>query len=144
MSTRTYSELILLPSFEERFSYLKLDGKVGESTFGFDRYLNQTFYTSKEWRSIRNKVILRDKACNLAVDGYDIGGFIFVHHMNPITVDEVMAGDPKIFDPEFLICMDKETHDAIHYGLERVPKLHFAVRTPNDTCPWRVRNGTNE
>ena len=138
MMKRTYTELILLPTFEERFEYLKLDGKVGESTFGFDRYLNQAFYSSKEWRSIRNQVILRDRACNLGLEGHDIYGFIFVHHMNPITEEDIRSGDSSVFDPEFLICMNKDTHNAIHYGLTKKPKDIFAVRRPNDTCPWRV------
>ena len=135
---RTYSELITLPTFEERFEYLKLDGRVGEDTFGFDRYFNQVLYHSPEWREIRRKVIIRDEGCDLAIPGRNIFGKILVHHMNPMTLEDIEEHNPDIFNPEFLITTLKLTHDAIHYGdasllIEDKP----IERTPNDTCPWR-------
>lgn len=135
---RTYSELIKLPTFEERFQYLKLDGTVGASTFGFDRYLNQVFYRSPEWKKIRNEIILRDNGCDLAMEGYEIRGrSIIIHHMNPITVEEIKHRDSTIFDPEFLITTVLTTHNAIHYGDESLLPKKPVMRTPNDTCPWR-------
>lgn len=136
---RTYSELIKLPTFEERFEYLKLGGVVGEDTFGFDRYLNQVFYKSKEWQSIRTKVIIRDNGCDLASTGHEIqNSKILVHHMNPITKEDILNRSEYLLNPEYLICTVKDTHDAIHYGnsdylLYKDP----IVRTKNDTCPWR-------
>lgn len=136
--TRRYSELIKLPTFEERFQYLKLDGTVGASTFGFDRYLNQVFYRSPEWKKLRNEIILRDNACDLAMEGYEIyGRSIIIHHMNPITVEEIEHRDSMIFDPEFLITTVLATHNAIHYGDESLLPKKPVMRTPNDTCPWR-------
>lgn len=136
--TRRYSELIKLPTFEERFQYLKLDGTVGASTFGFDRYLNQVFYRSPEWKKLRNEIILRDNACDLAMEGYDIHGqSIIIHHMNPITAEEIEHRDASIFDPEFLITTVLNTHNAIHYGDESLLPKKPVMRTPNDTCPWR-------
>ena len=136
---RTYSELITIPTFEERFRYLKLGGRVGEETFGFDRYLNQIFYTSNEWRDVRNYVIVRDHGCDLAMLDREIpdGVIILVHHMNPITVDDVLKRSEILLDPEFLISTIKRTHDAIHYGDERLLMLAPIERRPNDTCPWR-------
>ena len=138
-SIRTYSELITIPTFEERFRYLKLGGRVGEETFGFDRYLNQIFYTSNEWRDIRNHVIVRDHGCDLAMLDREIpdGVKILVHHMNPITVDDILKRSEYLLDPEFLISTIKNTHDAIHYGDERLLILAPIERRPNDTCPWR-------
>ena len=137
MSIRTYSELILLPTFEERYQYLRLSGTVGEETFGFDRYLNQIFYKSKEWKRIRNEVIIRDNGCDLGVPGREIYGKIIIHHMNPIRKDDILRRIEYLLDPEYLICTVKNTHDAIHYSDEglliRMPK----ARTKNDTCPWR-------
>ena len=137
MSIRTYSELILLPTFDERYQYLRLSGTVGEETFGFDRYLNQMFYKSKEWKRIRNEVIIRDNGCDLGVLGREIYGKILIHHMNPIRKDDILRRSEYLLDPEYLICTVKNTHDAIHYGDEglliRMPK----ARTKNDTCPWR-------
>lgn len=138
MSTkvRTYSQLIKLPTFEERFEYLKLSGEVGIETFGFDRYLNQIFYRSKEWRKVRRDVIIRDNGCDLGMEGYDIFGKIHIHHMNPIDADDVLTRKPHIFDPEYLICVSFNTHNAIHYSDESIlPKLPVE-RKPGDTKLW--------
>ena len=135
---RTYSELMLLPTFEERFEYLKLDSKVGEATFGFERYLNQNFYHSYEWKQIRRDVILRDNGCDLGVEGYDIFGPIIVHHMNPLTREQFHEPDESMFDPEFLICVSEMTHRAIHYGDINLLNRGPAERRPNDTCPWKL------
>ena len=135
---RTYSELITLPTFEERFEYLKLDGQVGEDTFGFDRYLNQRFYHSEEWKQIRREVIVRDKGCDLAIPDREIFGRIIVHHMNPISVSDIDGNEKYILDPEFLITTFKLTHDAIHYGDESLlVTTEPVIRTRDDTCPWR-------
>lgn len=135
---RTYSELIKLPTFKERFEYLKLGGVVGEETFGFERYLNQTFYRSPLWRKeIRNKIIFRDNGCDLGLDDYEIAGMIIIHHLNPITVDDIRRMTPLVTDPENLICVSKNTHDAIHYGDEQSLFCVLNERTPNDTCPWK-------
>lgn len=135
---RTYSELITLPTFEERFEYLKLDGQVGEDTFGFDRYLNQRFYRSEEWKQIRREVIVRDKGCDLAIPDRAIFGRIIVHHMNPISVSDIDGNEKYILDPEFLITTFKLTHDAIHYGDESLlVATEPVIRTRDDTCPWR-------
>lgn len=139
---RTYSELITIPTFIERYRYLRLGGKVGEETFGFDRYLNQQFYKSDEWLRIRDYVILRDTGCNdycqdLGVDGYDIHGRILIHHMNPITVDDIIHRSDFLLNPEYLICTTKNTHDAIHYGNEDILVQAPIERKKNDTCPWR-------
>lgn len=135
---RTYSELSQLKTFEERYRYLKLGGIVGQETFGFDRYLNQVFYTSKEWRSVRDKVIIRDNGCDLGIEEYEINGhMILIHHINPITVDDILNREDYIFDPEFLICTTKRTHNAIHYGDESLLPQKPVVRRKNDTCPWR-------
>lgn len=135
---RTYSELIALPTFEERFEYLKLSGRVGDETFGRDRYLNQLLYQrSDEWKASRREVILRDNGCDLGCEGYEIYGQIIVHHMNPITIDDVMNLDPKVFDPEFLISTMHRTHNAIHYGNADLLITAPIERRKNDTCPWR-------
>lgn len=134
---RTYSELIKIPTFLERFKYLKLNGSVGIDTFGFDRYLNQTFYRSYEWKRLRNDVIVRDMGCDLGLEGYDIFDKILVHHMNPIGPDDVIHRSDYLLDPEFLICTSKLTHDAIHYGDEQILYQDPVIRTPGDTCPWR-------
>lgn len=134
---RTYSELILLPTFKERFEYLRLKGKVGEDTFGFDRYLNQKFYSSIEWKRIRAQVILRDNGCDLGVDGYDIYGRAMIHHMNPIGIDDIVNATSLLLNPEFLICVTPETHNAIHYGESNLVIPEVIERSPNDTCPWR-------
>ena len=134
---KTYSELITIPTFEERFEYLKLDGQVGVETFGFNRYLNQAFYKSDEWLSIRDYIITRDNGCDLGMEGYEIYGRILIHHINPITKDDIIQRSRILLDPENLITTVKRTHDAIHYGdsnlLMRVP----IERRKNDTCPWR-------
>lgn len=134
---RTYSELIKIPTFEERFEYLNLDGKVGEETFGFDRYLNQVFYKSDEWKSIRNEVIIRDNGCDLGIEDREIHGRIIIHHMNPITVDDIIHRNEDILNPEYLICVTDNTHKAIHYGDEDLLIKDLIERTKNDTCPWR-------
>ncbi len=137
LKTRTYRELRRLLSFEERFKYLILKGRVGESTFGFDRYLNQNLYRSREWKQVRYKVIERDQACDLGIVGYEIETQILIHHMNPINIEDIEAGNEDIFDPEFLICTTYNTHRAIHFGDESLlPKLPI-VRRPNDTTLWR-------
>ena len=137
MSIKTYSELITLPTYEERFNYLKLEGVVGEMTFGFDRYLNQKLYTSQEWKTVRNQVIVRDNGCDLACEGYDIYGKILIHHINPITVEDVINRNPIIFDLENLITTVHNTHNAIHYGDEELLAKDPINRSKNDTCPWR-------
>lgn len=134
---RTYSELISIPSYEERFKYLQLHGTVGKETFGFDRYLNQVLYTSKKWRHIRNEIIVRDKGNDLAMAGYPIGGVIYVHHMDSIEVKDLLNNEEWIFDPEKLISVSYNTHLAIHYGDENLLVLPPKVRTANDTVPWR-------
>lgn len=134
---RTYSELIKLPSFIERYRYLKMSGKIGEDTFGFDRYLNQLFYSSDEWKQIRKLIITRDNGCDLAMDDYDIEGRIIVHHMNPITKDMILERSDYVLNPEYLICVSHNTHEAIHYGDESLLILDPIIRMPNDTCPWR-------
>lgn len=134
---RRYSEMILLSSFEERFEYLRLDGAVGAETFGFDRYQNQAFYNSPEWKRIRDKVIIRDNGCDLGIADREIGRHIIIHHMNPITVEDIRLATETLLNPEFLICVSHETHNAIHYGdVELLPK-DFVPRSPNDTCPWK-------
>lgn len=137
MSIRTYSELILLPTFEERFKYLQLNGRVGDDTFGFDRYINQNFYRSAEWKRIRDYIIVRDNGCDLAVDGYEIHGRILIHHMNPITIKDVELSTEYLMNPEYLICVTHNTHNAIHYGDEKQIITGPIVRTKNDTCPWK-------
>ena len=138
MSTmKTYSELILLPTFEERFRYLKLSGVVGKETFGYDRYLNQEFYRSQEWKAIRDRVIVRDLGRDLASAGHEIFGKILIHHMNPITKEDVLTHSDMLVNPEYLICTCKQTHDAIHYGDERLLVHDPVARTKNDTCPWK-------
>lgn len=134
---RTYSELIRLNTFEERFNYLRLDGLVGEETFGFDRYLNQVFYRSSEWRSIRDYVLIRDGGCDLAMSDRPINGMILVHHMNPISKNDILLRNKRILDPEFLICTVRNTHNAIHYGDENLLTYGPVERKPNDTCPWK-------
>lgn len=137
MTIRTYSELITLPTFEERFRYLQLDGRVGEETFGFDRYLNQAFYKSEEWLRVRDQVIIRDNGCDLGIEGREIYGRILIHHMNPITIDDIAKRSKYLLDPEYLITTVKNTHDAIHYGDESLLIKLPIERTRNDTCPWK-------
>lgn len=134
---RTYSELITLPTFEERYRYLRLGGKVGEETFGFDRYLNQIFYKTDEWLRVRDYVIIRDNGCDLGIEGREIHSRILVHHMNPITMEDILNRSEYLLDPEYLICTVKRTHDAIHYGDDSLLFKDPIIRTKNDTCPWR-------
>lgn len=137
MSIRTYSELILLPTFEERFKYLQLNGRVGDDTFGFDRYINQNFYKSADWKRIRDQIIIRDNGCDLALEGYEIYGRILIHHMNPITAKDIGLNTEYLMNPEYLICVTHNTHNAIHYGDEKQIITGPIVRTKNDTCPWK-------
>ena len=134
---RTYSELIRLPTFEERFEYLRLDGLVGKDTFGFDRYLNQLFYESNEWKAIRNYIITRDGGCDLAIPELEIPGRIYIHHINPLTKEDILDKTDYLLNPEYLVCTSFDTHQAIHYGnMDQLPKGPI-IRTKNDTCPWR-------
>lgn len=135
---RTYSELSKLKTFRERYEYLKLDGTVGEETFGFDRYINQMFYKSEEWKRIRNYVITRDNGCDLGIsDRKIVDSVILVHHMNPITKEDIINKNEILLDPEYLITTIKPTHDAIHYGYENLLAEDLIVRSKNDTCPWK-------
>lgn len=134
---KSYSELIRIPSFEERFRYLKINGIVGEETFGCDRYLNQIFYKSEEWKRIRRRVIIRDNGCDLAWEEYEIKGIIIIHHINPITKEDILNRSSKLFDLENLICTSINTHKAIHYGNEEMLPKKIVERTMNDTCPWK-------
>lgn len=135
---RTYSELIQLQTFEERFEYLRLDGAVGEETFGFDRYLNQRFYQNDpEWKKVRRFVIMRDLGCDLGIEDREIHGRIIVHHMNPITIEDLINRTEFLLNPEYLICTLDSTHNAIHYGDENLLMKGPVQRTKNDTCPWR-------
>lgn len=139
MMIRTYSELITLPTFEERYRYLRLGGRVGEETFGFDRYLNQKFYRSDvEWLAVRDYVIIRDNGCDLGMIDREIMSKIIVHHMNPITKEDLIRRTKFLLDPEYLICTVKNTHDAIHYGDESLLIKDPVIRRPNDTCPWKL------
>lgn len=134
---KTYSEMIRFPTFQERYRYLKLCGQVGKETFGFDRYLNQIFYKSDEWLSLRDYVIIRDCGCDLAIPDREIHGQIIVHHLNPITKEDVLRRTRLLLDPEYLVCTIKRTHDAIHYGDESLLVNDLVERRPGDTCPWR-------
>ena len=134
---KTYSELIQFPTFEERFRYLELNGEVGIETFGFDRYLNQKFYRSAEWKKVRQEVIVRDNGCDLGIEDRPIFGKIMIHHLNPISVDDIKQKQLWVLDPEFLISTCKKTHDAIHYSDESILFEEPIERSPNDTIPWR-------
>lgn len=136
LEIRTYKKLIQLKTFEERFDYLRLLGSVGTDTFAFDRYLNQKFYSSYEWRRVRQQIILRDAACDLGIKDHDIFGMVMIHHMNPISVDDLVHSSDFLLNPEYLICVSKETHNALHYGTD-IPVQKVVERKPNDTCPWR-------
>ena len=137
MSIKTYSELILLPTFEERFRYLQLNGSVCKETFGFDRYLNQNFYRSAEWKRVRDKVIIRDNGCDLGIEDRLIYGNVLIHHMNPINDKDIYNLTDILLNPEYLICVSHNTHNAIHYGNEELLVKAPIVRTKNDTCPWK-------
>lgn len=138
MRNRNYQELSQLSTFEERFRYLKLNGSVGNDTFGFDRYINQQFYKSKEWKDIRDKVIIRDGACDLGIEGHEIYDKIYIHHMNPLTLQDIEECTDNLMNPDNLICVSLETHNAIHYGDESIlNKYKIIERKPNDECPWK-------
>lgn len=138
MCTKTYSELITLPTFEERYHYLKLGGVVGEETFGYDRYLNQVFYSSKEWKTFRRDIIVRDMGCDLGIEDREIGRTILIHHMNPITLADIHQRNLDVLlNPENVVCTSLNTHNAIHYGDESLLVLAPIERSRNDTCPWR-------
>lgn len=134
---RTYSELITLPTFEERYEYLRLGGTVGKDTFGFDRYLNQAFYKSKEWLDVRDYVVTRDHGCDLGVEGYEIYDRILIHHINPIEKMDIIQRTDFLLNPEYLISTRKKTHDAIHYGDHNMLIEPTITRVKNDTCPWK-------
>lgn len=136
---RRYSELRRLETFEERFKYLSLHGEVGRSTFGFDRYINQQFYRSREWRQLRHRVIARDLGCDLGVEGYEIHGALLIHHMNPMELADVKHGNPDMLDPQFLITTTLRTHNAIHFGDERQLPKPYVPRRPGDTKLWGNR-----
>lgn len=133
---RNYHELLTFKTLEERLNYLKLDGVVGQDTFGFDRYMNQMFYQSKEWKDIRNEVIVRDKGCDLAMSDHEIFGRIYIHHMNPITSEDIKHSADILLNPEYLICASFDSHQFIHYGIE-IPLKNLVERKPDDCCPWR-------
>lgn len=134
---KTYSELITIPTFKERYLYLKLDGVVGRETFGHDRYLNQLLYNSMEWREFRDGILIRDNGCDLACIGFEIPVRPIIHHIDPITVEDVLKRHPKVFDPENVITVSHNTHEAIHYGSENLLIIAPIERRPNDTCPWK-------
>ena len=135
---KSYSELILLPTLEERYEYLKLNGKIGEELFGYNRYLNQVFYQSSEWKRVRREVIIRDNGCDLGVKGWEIKGTIYVHHINPITLDQLKTKDPILLDQENLISTSRKTHEAISLGdISLLPSVPV-IRRPNDMCPWKT------
>lgn len=137
MGIKTYSEMIKISSFKDRFLYLQIGGLVGSITFGNERYLNQLLYQSHEWRQIRRNIIIRDNGCDLGCNGYELEGRILVHHIEPITIDDIVLRNPKVFDPENLICTSHNTHNAIHYGDETLLVIEPVMRKQNDTCPWR-------
>lgn len=133
---RCYSELVRIPTFRERYEYLKLNGVVSEMTFGGNRYINQAFYQTREWQRVRQKVILRDMACDLGIPGYELDSGIYIHHMNPITLEDLEEANDFVFNPEYLITTSFRTHQAIHYGSsDQLPSLPIE-RRPGDTCPW--------
>ena len=134
---RSYSELSRLRTFDERFRYLLLAGSIGVETFGFDRYVNQRLYRSEEWKHVRNIVIARDNGCDLGIEGRDINGRVYVHHMNPMNLEQINDHMDLILDPEYLVCVTFATHNAIHYGDESYITLAPVERQPNDMCPWK-------
>ena len=135
--TRSYSELITLSTLEERYDYLKLNGQVGDELFGYARYLNQEFYHSRLWREAKADVVIRDKGYDLGVPGWKIAGNIYVHHMNPITLDQLLDNDPRLYDPEYLISCSYDTHQAVTWGNKNLLPKPIVIRQPNDTCPWK-------
>lgn len=141
MKLKTYSELKKIKTYEDRYNYLKIGGEVGKETFGSNRYLNQNFYRSKEWKQVRRDVILRDNGCDLGVEGHEIMGRIYIHHMNPITVQDFNNDISKILDPEYLVCVSFDTHNDIHYGTDFSSRsIEFKERKENDTIPWKNKN----
>lgn len=134
---RCYSDLKQIDSFKERYLYLKLHGKVGEETFGFDRWMNQSLYKSQKWRKTRREIIIRDNGCDLGVDGFELDNYIMVHHINPITLEDIEEERDVIFDPENLICCSSRTHKAIHFGDESLLPKEPIIRRAGDTCLWR-------
>lgn len=140
MNDKSYYEMITMSEFDDRFRYAKLDGQVGMGTFGFDRYLNQQFYRSKEWKRLRDQIIIRDNGCDLGVPGHEISGKIYIHHLNPLSPEDITESTEKLFDPDNLVCVSAETHNAIHYGDESIlEKNKIVERSPGDTCPWKRR-----
>lgn len=137
MMIRTFNELQKLKTFDDRYKYLKLSGVVGESTFGYDRYLNQMLYTSRRWRESRDIVIIRDEGCDLGIPDYRIYDKIYVHHMNPLTIEDIEDESDLVFDPQYLICTTHNTHNAIHYGDASKLPQPIIERKPNDMCPWK-------
>lgn len=137
MKNRSYSELVKLKTFKDRYEYLKLGSIIGKETFGFDRYLNQVFYSSPEWRRFRREILIRDIGCDLGIEGREINGRAVIHHINPITIDDIVTRSSKLMDPENVITTTDATHKAIHYGDESKLFLGLTTRRPNDTCPWR-------
>jgi hypothetical protein len=140
INIRRYSELILLPTFEERYKYLKLKGSVGVETFGYERHINQILYRSKIWKQIRDEVIIRDGALDLGIEGHDISTCVVIHHMNPLTIEDLENDSPNIYDLEGLICTSTRTHRAIHFGNENVELPTLITRVKDDTCPWKGAN----
>ncbi len=137
MLLKSYRNLILLPTILDRFEYLRIKANVGDSTFGFDRFINQDFYQSREWRQVRMKVIARDEGCDLGVPEYPIGGKVIIHHINPITAEDIENASELLFDLDNLICVSESTHNAIHFGDETLLPAEPIIRMPGDTCPWR-------
>lgn len=136
MKTKTYSEMLQHQTFEDRYEYLRIGGSVGTSTFGFDRYINQSFYTSSEWKHVRNQVIVRDNGCDLAVPGYEVNGALLIHHINPLTSDDLIHHEEWVLNPEYLITTTQSTHNAIHYGDRSLLPKPFVPRRPGDTKLW--------
>lgn len=135
---KSYSELIRIPTFEDRIKYLMTNNRVGEMTFGYDRIFNQIFYKSGEWKNVRHKIIVRDNGCDLAMKEHEIGTEVFIiHHINPIMIDDLQAGSDKLFDPENLVLTTRKTHTIIHFGFANKEPLEYKERTPNDMCPWK-------
>lgn len=137
MFLKSYRNLILLPTILDRFEYLRIKANVGDPTFGFDRFINQDFYQSREWRQVRMKVIARDEGCDLGVPEYPIGGKVIIHHINPITAEDIENASDLLFDMDNLICVSESTHNAIHFGDETLLPAEPIIRMPGDTCPWR-------
>ena len=134
---RCYNDLIQLKTFEDRFSYLNLHGKVGEETFGIDRYINQQLYKSRRWRLLRSQIIIRDNGCDLGIEGRELDNYIVIHHMNPISLEDIEEERDVVYDPNYLICCSSQTHKAIHFGDENLLMKDPIIRRPHDTCPWR-------